>query len=331
MDGFEKTMAAIPDANTRRDYGTAYWDGLKWWVNIRGNLLDARWLDPIQPLQGGNIVVDITKDGLGQSSALVIGGYTDQPRPSTGTVLLVGVSEIVFTGDDGGSYRTDRFVNPYVAGTPDPMVDPPRLTYAPGDPVYLTWDAARPTIIGIIAAIAMPDQVAVPPAPPTQTSGQTPLVATASDTWGVGGWGRWATSQGGGEDVYSGTLGAYTLTGSWFYGAPKPELAGKSATRIRFKVPARLPAVGDYNSAVTIHLYAHTSQSRPGTDVTRVVGPVDVNVAAGSSGGFIDLPGSFFSTLAAGGGISIAGNPYVGFNSRLDDPESGKILIDWTA
>lgn len=318
MDGLKHTMEAIPAGTTRREYGTAYWDGSTWWANVGGNLLDARWNDPIQPLQGGNIVVDIAKDARGLASAFVVGGYTDQPRPSTGTVLLVGTTEIILTGADGGTYKTDRYLGP-IAG------------YSPGDPVYLDWVAGKPTVMGIIAAIIPPDPVAPPPPPPSQTSGQTPLIATASDTFGVGGWGRWATSQGGGEDVYSGTQGAYTVTGSWFYGAPKPELAGKTATRIRFKIPGRLPGVGAYNSPVTVHLYAHTSQARPGSDVSRVVGPVDVTIAAGFGGDYTDLPGSFFSTLAAGGGISIAGNPYLGLYSRLDDPESGKILIDWTA
>lgn len=314
MTGLKYTMGAMDPGTTRRTYGTAYWDGSRWWANMDGNLLDARWLDPIQPLQGGKIIVDISNDGQGQSTALVIGGYTDQPRPSSGTVLTVGVAEIVFTGEDGGSYTTDRFIG----------------TYSPGDPVYLTWDAARPTIIGKIPAVAP-----VPPAPVPSTGGgpprgETTSVATASDTWGVGGWGRWATSQNGGEDVYTGTQSGYTVTGSWFYGAPKPELAGKTIDRIQFKVPARL-GVGSYNSAVTIHLYAHTSGSRPGGDVARTVGPFDYTIPAGWGGGLIDLPLTFAPVVNAGGGISIAGDPYVAFTSRLKDPESGKIIQDWTA
>lgn len=315
MVALKHTMAAIPAGSTRRTYGTAYWDGAKWWANMDNNLVDARWLDPIQPLQGGKIVVDITNDGMGQSTALVIGGYTDQPRPSTGTILTVGVQQIVFTGEDAGSYSTDRFIG----------------TYAPGDPVYLTWDAARPTIIGKIAAIAP-----VPPAPTPSTGGgvtvgEVTSVATASDTYGVGGWGRWATSQRGGEDVYTGSLSGYTMTGAWFYGAPKPELAGRTVNRIQFKVPARLPGVGSYNSAVTIHFYAHTSGARPGGDVARTVGPFDVSIPAGWGGGLIDLPLSFAPALAAGGGVSIAGDPYAGFSSRLKDPESGKLIFDWSS
>lgn len=312
------TMAAIPGGNTRRTYGTAFWDGSKWYANMNGNLLDARWLDPIQPIQGGKIVVDITKDDYGLSTALVVGGYTDQPRPSTGiaqSVIPAGLStQIVFIGEDGVEYTTDRFIG----------------TYSPGDPVYITWDAAVPTIIGKIQTVAVAPEAPAPPPPATVKSGEVPVIATASDTWGVGGWGRWATSQFGGEDVYTGFRYGYTLTGAWFYGAPKPELQGKTITRIRFRVPPRLDA-GNHNDPATIHFYAHTSGSRPGGDVNRVTGPHDIVVAAKSPGGDIDLPLSFAPALVAGGGISIAGDPYAGFSSRLDDPESGKLLINWSS
>lgn len=317
MDGLKYTMGAIPGGSTRRTYGTAFWDGAAWFADVGGNLLTCRWLDPIQPLQGGKIVVDITTDEYGQSAALVMGGYTDQPRPSTGTVNSVipaGLStRLVFDGEDGVTYTTDRFIG----------------SYSPGDPVYLTWDAAVPTIIGKIGAVAVVAEGADRPVPPTAPSGTATSIATASDTFGVGGWGRWATSQYGGEDVYSGTWGGYTVTGSWFYGAPKPELAGKTVTRVQFKVPARLN-VGA-SGAATIHLYAHTSGSRPGGDVTRVAGPFDVSIPAGWGGGLVDVPTSFAPVINAGGGISIAGSPYVGFVSRIKDPEAGKIIQDWTA
>jgi len=317
MTGLKHTMAAIPSGNTRRTYGTAYFDGERWFANVGGNMLDARWLDPIQPQQNGKIVVDITNDGVGQSTALVLGGYTDQPRPSTGIVNAVipaGVStQLEFVGEDGVTYTTDRFVG----------------SYSPGDPVYLTWDAGVPTILGVIGALAVVPE-SPPPLEATPTfSGEVTAVATASDTFGVGGWGRWASSQRGGEDVYTGTWGGYTLTGAWFYGAPNPVLAGKTITRIRFKLPARL-SVGASGSA-TVHLYAHTSGSRPGGDVTRTVGPFDYTVPQGFGGGYIDLPLSFAPVLAAGGGISISGNPYAGFKSRLADPEAGKLILNWSA
>lgn len=317
MDGFKHTLEAIPEGSTRRKYGTAYWDGAAWYANISGKLVGCRWLDPLQLMQGGNIVVDITNEGRGQYSALVLGGYADQPRPSTGSVQEVvpaGVSTvIVLHGSDGNTYSTDRFIG----------------SYSPGDPVYLTWDAATPTIVGVIAAQVPPPPAPPPPPPAVTQSGETTLNAITTDTWwGPGGWGSYASSRNGGEDIYTGTWNGQTVSGAWFYGPPRPELQGKTITRIRFQLPARMP-VGSY-APVTIHLYAHNSQYRPGGDVARVSGPHDVPVGYPFGGGEIELPLSFAPALAAGGGISIAGEPYAAFNSRLDDPLSGKLIMNWS-
>lgn len=318
MPGLPNIMAAMPGGNTRRAYGTAHWDGVKWWANIGGNNLDARWLDPIQPLQGGKIIVDITRDEYGGSTALVVGGYTDQPRPSTGVILAFGVMEIVIAGEDGVTYTTGRYLGPI-------------SDYSLADNVYITWDAAIPTILGIVNEITV-----TPPAPPAAPPAANPpgsetLIATASDTWwGPGGWGSYATSRNGGEDVYSGSWSGSTVTGAWFYGAPRPVLQGKTISRIRFRLPARL-AAGNYNAPATIHLYAHTNGSRPGSDVNRVTAAHDVAVIANFQGGDIDLPLSFAPALVAGGGVSIAGDPYVRFASRLKDPTSGQIILDWSS
>ena len=315
MPGLKYTMAAIPGGNTRRTYGTAFWDGSKWFANVGGNLLTCRWLDPIQPLQGGPLVVDITTDERGQSSALVIGGYADQPRPSTGTVLTVGVSQIVFTGEDGTVYTTDRFIGSYVIG----------------DLIYITWDAAKPTILGKIPSITVTPPASVPVAAGGGSSidGTHKTPATKSDTFGVGGWGRWATSQRGGEDVYSGSYGGYSMTGSWFYGAGNTVLAGRNILAARFRLPQRL-GVGASGSA-TVHIYAHTSGNEPGGDVNRTVGPFDVSVTQNAPPQWVTLPTSFHAVLVAGGGISISGSPYAGFVGRLKDPDSGKLEFDWNS
>lgn len=321
MVQLNKTLALIPDAGITREFGTAYFDGVSWWANVRGGLLMARWIRSVQPMQGAKIIVDIMSDGKGLATALVVGVYGDQPAPSTGSVLAVGTDQIVFTGDDGGNYTTGFFLGPI-------------SSYAPGNPVKLMWADSVPTILGVIAAITPPpasDPLPPPVAVPVVQSGQETLICTASDTWGVGGWGRWAGSTGGGEQVYSGTWGGQTLTGSWFYGAPLPVLQGKTITRVQFRVPARLDSAGAYNSAATMHVYAHTSQYRPAGDVGRSVGPSDVVLAAHQQPAWVDLPTSFGAAIAAGGGISIAGDPYIGLVGRRQDPDSGKLLIDWSA
>lgn len=332
MVNLSKTLAAIPDGGGRLVYGTAYWDGAQWWANVGGNSLGARWLDPIVPAQGDKIAVLLSSDGAGQSNALVIGGYADQPRPSTGSILIVGVSQIVLAGGFGGTFTTDRFINPYVPG------DIPRSTYKVGDPVYLSWDAAIPTILGIIGPVdtsapapVVPPAPADPPTPPAPVpqSGTVHAVATRSNTlWGPGGWGSYAGSQNGGQQLYSGTWGGATVTAAWFYGDALTGLGSRTITAIRFRLPDRLNVGASGNA--TIHLYAHTSKGQPGGDVNRATAALDVGVAHAQGARWINLPVSWAGILKAGGGVSLAGEPYVGYNGRLKDPESGRIEMDWT-
>ncbi|CAN7465906.1 hypothetical protein LJR013_003188 [Pseudarthrobacter oxydans] len=319
-------MAQIPGGGVSVRYGVARWDGEQWLIEDNGNLLSAMWLDPIQPLQGGQIAYLLVTDDYGQSSALVLGGYTKQPRPSTGSILAVGVVDIVVAGEDGVTYTTSR----YLGAAAD---------YTVGDDVYITWDAAQPTILGQVSEITVtPD---APISQPTQpTRGTAHLIATASDTYNHNGWGAWAGSTGGREKVYSGTQSGTTVTGSWFYGPWGTSLAGLTIHEVRFRIPARLPGVGT-SGPVTIHLYAHTSQSRPGGDVTRVAGPFAVNLPAGYDPnvhtlnpalppGWVVLPADFHAAFPQGGGVSISGGGYVGLNGRLDDAQSGQTDIDWS-
>lgn len=331
MQGFKHTLAAMQSAQVSRYMGTAYYDGSRWFANVHGNLLNARWNDSTMPLQGGVILVDVMKDDAGLASAVVVAGLRDQPRPATGAVLAQGVSEVVFTGADGGSYTTDWFIEPYVPGA-DPLVDPPKTSYAPGDMVLLGWAGDKPAVVGLVGSVTAPPKVnPPPPAVVERGTGTATLVAAASDTRSVHGWGAWAKSTNGGEFVYSGAISGQSVTGAWFYGQPPPELVGKTITRVQFKVPARLSGVGNYNSPITINLYAHTNGSRPSGDVNRVAGPQQIVLQPGSGGGFVDLdPAVFGPHIQNGGGISIAGGDYVGLNSRLQDPTAGQILADWS-
>jgi hypothetical protein len=64
--------------------------------------------------------------------------------------------------------------------------------------------------------------------------------------------------------------------------------------------------------------------------VNRTAGPFDVTVQAGAGQVTVDLPKSWGSILTAGGGISIAGENYAGFNGRNTEPASGRLILDWT-
>ena len=322
------TMGQIPGGGVSVRYGSARWDGTEWRIDDNGSLLSAMWLDPIQPVQAGPIAYLLVTDGRGQSSALVLGGVTTQPRPGTGTVQEIipagTATQIRLTAEDGNDYTTSRFVG----------------TYNVGDPVLIDWTAGIPTIIGKISEMAV-NTAAPDPVASSASTGTAHLIAVASDTWSANGWGTWAGSTNGREKVYSGTQSGYTVTGSWFYGPWGTSLSGLTITEARFRVPARLPGVGT-SGPVTINLYAHTSQSRPAGDVNRTAGPFTVNLPAGYDpnvhnldprlpNGWVVLPSSFHAVLQSGGGVSIAGGGYVGLNGRLDDGASGQIDADWSA
>jgi hypothetical protein len=241
----------------------------------------------------------------------------DGPREATVTTVPGGSDTITVTAN--GTDYTATFLAAYT-----PTV---------GDRVRLMWQGRDVTAIGkvgVTPTIILPPG-GTPPPPPAKSSGTFNAPATDSATiWGPGGWDSWA---GGGGHVYQGTWGGSTVTGAWFYGNTMAELAGATITRIQFRVPPRR-SVGAYNSAGNLHLYAHTSPSRPAGDVTRVAGPTDVSIPGGwnpgPGDGFVDLPTSYASTLIAGGGVSISGDPYMGFVGKPSDPASGQLRIEWS-
>jgi hypothetical protein len=83
-------------------------------------------------------------------------------------------------------------------------------------------------------------------------------------------------------------------------------------------------------AAATVHLYAHTSATRPAGDVSRTMGPLDVTLQPGNGPLVVDLPLSWAPVLTAGGGISISGDPYTGVGGRDTAPDTGLLQISWT-
>lgn len=318
MANLANLIAKIPANGLTRTQGVMVTTNGVLGVNVWGNVIPARYADPIVVNAGDTVVVDLMHGPTGQAEAVVSGKLTTAPRPGTGTVTVVPASSatITVTGTDGAAY-TAYFVSSYT-----PVVN---------DNVILAWNAATPTVTGKVGATAPPPAPAPPvlPPPAPATSGQSWYAATDSATWtpSFGSWDSWA---GGGGNVYQGgaAYGGPTY-GAWFYSGSPAELTGRTITRVQFKVPARRN-VGSYNSSVVINVYAHTSANRPGGDVTRTTGPYNVTVLPGFGGGYVDLPTTFGPVLAAGGGISIAGEPYAGFLGRNSQPDSGNIVLDWT-
>jgi hypothetical protein len=287
-------------------------------VRIGGVAQPATWPSGVYAAPGEPLLIaQIVKPDAPAQNVVLGRVGADGPREGTVTTVPGGSDTITVTA--AGVDYTATFLVGYT-----PVV---------GDRVRLLWQGRDVTILGQVGITPEAGTIdsGINPPPPPRSSGTFNAPANDSATlWAPGGWDSWAK---GGGHVYQGTWAGSTVTGSWFYGNTMAELAGATISRIRFRVPARR-SVGDFNSAGNIHLYAHTSPSRPGGDVTRVTGPTDVSIPAGwapgPDEGWVDLPLTFAPTLIIGGGISISGDPYLGFLGKPSDPASGQLRLDWS-
>lgn len=311
--------AQIPRGGLRRYRGVMVLDSAgKLVVNVNGNPLPTRFADPVVVAVGDAVVVDMLSGETGQAEAVVTGRLAAAPRPGRAIVktVPVGSPTVTVTGTDGLDYSAD-FVASYTPAT--------------GNEVVLAWNAAAPTITGRVGATAVPEPppppIPPPPPPPQTGRGDYPCV-DASTYWAGGGWDSVTSAAGGRvlQGIIPGT--ANRIYGSWFYGGSPKELAGRTPARIRVMLPKRL-AIGNHNDPVTIVFQCHNSERRPGGAVT-LAGPTHtVVIPAGWVGDLIDLPATFSPWIFSGGGLSLVGTDYAGFQSRTDNPSSGQLFIDW--
>ncbi len=310
MANFSHTLAQIPAQMISRRQGIITGTPTALRLNVDGNTVPFRCLDPVTVAVGDTVAVDMVASPTGQAEAWVIGRLSAAFRPATGVVKIVPASSasITVTGTDGADY-TAYFITSYT-----PTV---------GDNVDLSWAAAIPYVTGKVGTTAANTNPALPvaPPPPPPPSGTSPYPATDSDTFT----GSWA----GTGDAYQGTNNGASNAGSWFYAASPAELAGRTITRVRFTLGSRR-AAGNNTAPVTVHLYAHTAANKPSGDVTRTAGPFDVVIQPGSGPTVIDLPLSWAGTLTAGGGVGIYGDVYAGFAGRTTEPDSGLLQLSWT-
>lgn len=287
-------------------------DGSALAVSVGGIVLPATWADPVVVREGDPVLVALISAGVGQSEVIVLCRLTASYRPGEGAVTAAPSSSptISVRGTDGVVY-TAKFVGSYT-----PVV---------GDTVTLSWQASVPYVIGKVGTTAAPTPPPAPAPPPgSSKAGTGRYAAIDSATWNASR-GNWSSLAGVRQGAWQGT----TYTGAWFYGTSPGELAGATITGFRFRMPGRM-RVGDYNDAAPVHLYVHTSATRPGGEPGRSAGPVDFVVPPGYGGGdLVPLPPALAPQVVAGGGIAIAGGPYVGLNDRGADPESGRIELDW--
>jgi hypothetical protein len=282
-------------------------------VNVNGNVIPARVIDPLVVQAGDPVAVDFVSAPSGQSEAWIVGRLASAPRPPQGTVAVVppASSTITVTGADGATYTA------YFSSAYTPVV---------GDNVILKWDAGTPTVLGKVGTTtAPPPPTPVAPPPGAAATGTSTYAATDTSTyWGPGGWDSWA----GGNNVYQGDYGSGPLTGAWWYGGSPSELAGRTITAIRFTLGARNGA-GASSSAVTVNLHTHTNRTRPGGNVTLGSASTGVTAQPWQGSTVYNLPTSFAADLLAGGGIAITGGTYAGFNGRNKQPDSGLLSFDW--
>lgn len=192
-----------------------------------------------------------------------------------------------------------------------------------GDVAVIGLAGGRPIVLARLSTGTSPPS---PPSPPSQpSSGTSYFVATESRTYRGSAWRTDSTT------VSQGTNPAATTdTGAWFYGTgPRAALTGATITSCRVRVRRR---AGGTAGDQTLHVYRTANNGRPaGVDVTRTAGPVDFAIAV-SQAGWVDLSAAWGTALvsSAGGGIGIAGNPFVVIEGLDTDPRSGQLEIGWT-
>lgn len=289
-------------------------------IKVGGQGQPAAWPSGVYAAPGEPIfVAQIVKPDAPAQNVVLGRVGADGPREATVTTVPGGSDTITVTAN--AVDYTATFLAAYT-----PIV---------GDRVRLLWQGRNVTVVGKVGVTPAPGGVVGSTAPPPPPAGSGMFNATADDSatyWSGGGWDSIA---GGHGAVYQGTVygTSNVVAGSWFYGNKMAELSGATIWKVWFRLPKRL-TVGSYNSALNVNLWAHTAPSRPGGDVTRTVGPTPVSVPAGwnpdPNGGWIELPLTFASTLISGGGISISGDPYMGFTGKPSDPASGQIRIEWS-
>lgn len=282
-------------------------------LSVDGALQAARWLQGYVPTYGDNVAFAVIRDALGQSSNLVVGRVDDVParQPKEGVVTAVTAPVVSVAAD--GLTLTAKYVGATpVVGDRMALLHYPTGIYALGK-VTATVDPTP-------AAPTMP----LPP-PGSLGTGVDRFPATDSRTAELGG--DWSLKDG--RSAIQGTYAGLTYAGSWFYGTGPSTLTGKTVAQFRVYLPARL-RIGAYAAPATIHLYAHNATVAEFTDPARLVGPFDVTLPAGWSGGWVTVPNTFAAQVITGGGVGIEGAPYAGFAGRDLDPMSGACEFTWT-
>lgn len=84
------------------------------------------------------------------------------------------------------------------------------------------------------------------------------------------------------------------------------------------------------SGAATANFHRHTSDYRPGGDVSRVASGTNAPLSIGLAT-WVNLPASWGQAIVdSGGGIGISGADYVVLEGVSTFAESGLLALDWT-
>ena len=287
-------------------------------IRVGGLVQPAVWLGDYA-LPGEPVIVGVIRKPDAPGQCLML-GRVGGPLPLEGIVTAAPPGSDTITVTAG---TTDYTVTFNANMTPVAGVTRVRLLWQGGTGTAICEVGVTPE------ANIDPPPTAAPPG--AATNGSLSVIAADSGTYSgsVYGWNSYY-----GQSVFQGDGSPWgappSNSGSWFYGSGAGQLVGATVTDgIKFRLPARKSG-GASSAAATVHIHLHTSPTRPGGDVTRIAGPVDVAIPPGYGGGWLGLPVSWGPDLVAGGGISITGSPYMGFKGRSEDPESGQLILPWT-
>lgn len=310
-----RALSAGPVAEFKA--GRVELSGAAWKVTIGTSPVQAIWMEHVIPRDGQPCLLALSTLPGGQTTAWVLGMTQEEAMPgSTGKVLVATGGSQTITVDVNGVSKTATIRGPYA-----PVVNDVAVLEMRGSILYAVGKLGA----AVPAAPINAGTAQVPPPPPIVT-GTSEFRSQDSGTYtaAVGGWNSYY-----GQNVYSGSGYVPPSTGHWFYNGATRGLADKTNIgTVRFYLGPRQRA-GNYNQAATVHFYRHNNDSRSGSPAA-TVGPHDISIPAGWGGGWVTLPQSFGVALKGGGGISIAGDPYVGFVSGAASPLSGTLSIDWS-
>lgn len=244
---------------------------------------------------------------IGDGTAVCLGALSNLPRPAVVTVTAVGAGELTASDGVGGTYTLPHMTD-YV-----PVV---------ADVVSVSWSTHGGLVLGKRGAVT---QGSAPVAQPAQGVSDTTTYPSI-DAGSFRG-GKWRTDSG---DVVQGDWGGWGQNaGAWFYGGSlQSQLAGATVTAAAIYLPRQR---GGVTASQTVHLWRHTSDTRPSGDVARVEGPFDVPSPPTNAAAWVDVPAVLVQHLIDGGpgGIGIAADPYVVLADRTSDPMTGALRIAW--